>query len=82
MPISRKVAEGRLLRLRQQYMVKGPEGRKRMIDDVWEQWGYSRKHAIKLLGSQTRLGGGPAVRKGRPPKHGAGVGQVLLGLLR
>jgi hypothetical protein len=48
-----------------------------MIDEVCEQWGYSRKHAIKLLGAQAGWGGDPTVRKGRPPKYGAEVVKVL-----
>jgi hypothetical protein len=71
MPMSRKVAEEMLPRLRQRYMGRGREGRQRMIDEICEQWGYSRKHAIKLLGAQVGWGGDPTVRKGRPPKYGA-----------
>jgi hypothetical protein len=50
MPMSRKIAEELLPRLRQRYMGRGREGRSRLIDELCEQWGYSRKHAIKLLG--------------------------------
>jgi len=78
MPMSRKVAEEMLPRLRQRYMGRGREGRKRMIDEVCEQWGYSRKHAIKLLGAQAGWGGDPAVRKGRPPKYGLEVVKVAM----
>ena len=46
--MSRKIAEELLPRLRQRYMGRGREGRSRLIDEVCEQWGYSRKHAIKL----------------------------------
>ena len=77
MPMSRKVAEEMLPRLRQRYMGRGREGRQRMIDEICEQWGYSRKHAIKLLGAQAGWGGDPTVRKGRPPKYGAEVVKVL-----
>jgi len=77
MPMSRKVAEEMLPRLRQLYMGRGREGRKRMIDEVCEQWGYSRKYAIKLLGAQAGWGGDPDVRKGRPPKYGLEVVKVL-----
>ena len=52
MPMSRKVAEEMLPRLRQRYTGRGREGRKRMIYEVCEQWGYSPKHAIKLRGAQ------------------------------
>ncbi len=32
--------------MRQRYVARNREGRTRMIDEVCEQWGYSRKHAI------------------------------------
>ena len=31
---------------------RGREGRSRMIDELCEQFGYSRKHAIKLLNAK------------------------------
>jgi hypothetical protein len=77
MPMSRKIAEEVLPRLRQRYAGRGREGRSRLIDEVCEQWGYSRKHAIKLLGAQTGWGGNPAVRKGRPPTYDEAVTAVL-----
>jgi hypothetical protein len=77
MPMSRKVAEDMLPRLRERYMRRGREGRKRMIAEVCEQWVYSRKHAIKLLGAQAGWGGDPDVRKGRPPKYGLKVVKVI-----
>ena len=42
-----------LPRLRQRYVGRGRQGRTRMIDELCEQFGYSRKHAIKLLGART-----------------------------
>ena len=75
--MSRKIAEEVLPRLRQRYAGRGREGRSRLIDEVCEQWGYSRKHAIKLLGAGAGWGGDPAVRKGRPPTYGAEVVEVL-----
>jgi hypothetical protein len=48
-----------------------------MIEEVCEQWGYSRKHAIKLLGAKAGWGGDPAVRKGRPPQYGEDVREVF-----
>src|SRR5690606_18049227 len=77
MAMSRNVAEEMLPRLRQRYMERGRAGRTRLIDEVCEQWGYSRKHAIKLLRAGAGWGGDPAVRKGRPPKYGAEVTEVL-----
>lgn len=73
--MSRKVSEEMLPR--QRYAGRGREGRSRLIDEVCEQWGYSRKHAIKLLGAGVGRGGDPAVRKGRPPKYGNEVVEVL-----
>lgn len=64
--MSQKVREELLPRLRQRYMSRGREGRSRLLDEVVEQFGYSRKHAIKLLGAKVGWGGNPARRKGRP----------------
>ena len=66
-----------LPRLRQRYASRGREGRSRLLDEVCEQWGYERKHAIKLLGARAGWGGDPAKAKGRPPKYGAAVAEVL-----
>src|SRR6185295_14617283 len=77
MPMSQKVREEMLPRLRQRYRQRNREGRSRMIEEVCEQFGYSRKHAIKLLGAKAGWGGDPAVRKGRPPIYGAEVVKVL-----
>lgn len=49
----------------------GTGGAPRRIDEVCEQWGYSRKHAIKRLGAKAGWGGHPARRQGRPPACGA-----------
>ena len=75
--MSRKVSEEMLPRLRQRYAGRGREGRSPLIVEVCEQWGCSRKHAIKLLGAKAGWGGDPAVRKGRPPTYGPGVVEVL-----
>lgn len=45
-----------------------------MIDELCEQFGCSRKHAIKLLNAHTGWGGDPAGRNGRPPEYGPEVG--------
>jgi len=76
--MSQKIREEMLPRLRQRYGNRGVEGRSRMITELCEQFGYSRKHAIKLLGAKTGWGGDPAVRKGRPPLYGPEVVEVLL----
>jgi|GEM_PF-2327797 len=48
--MSQKVREEMLPRMRQRYGGRGKEGRGRLLDEVCEQFGYSRKHAIKLPG--------------------------------
>jgi len=35
--------------MRQRYQSRGPEGKSRMLDELCEQHGYHRKHAIRLL---------------------------------
>jgi hypothetical protein len=75
--MSRKIAKELLPRLRQRYTGCGREGRSRLIDELREEWGYSRKHAINLLGARTGWGGKPGVRKGRPPKYDSKVEEVL-----
>jgi hypothetical protein len=77
MPMSQKVREEMLPRLRQRYAARARHGRSRMIQELCEQFGYSRKHAIKLLGAKVGWGGDPAVRKGRPPLYGPQVELVL-----
>jgi hypothetical protein len=77
MPMSQKIREEMLPRLRQRYAMRGREGRSRMIDELSEQFGYSRKHAIKLLNAKAGWGGDPAVRRGRPPLYGPEVVEVL-----
>lgn len=37
-------------RLKERYRQRNREGRSRMLDEVCEQYGYHRKHAIRLLG--------------------------------
>lgn len=53
-------------RLQRRYEGRGKEGKTRMLDEFCEQYGYERKHAIKLLGDQfpkptgqARAGAGP-----------------------
>ena len=77
MLMSQKVREEMLPRLQQRYAERGREGRSRMIQELCEQFGYSRKHAIKLLNARAGRDGDPAVRKGRPPAYGEEVEQVL-----
>lgn len=75
--MSQKVREEMLPRLRQRYGARGKEGRTKIIDELCEQFGYSRKHAIKLMGAKTGWGGDPSVRKGRPPLYGEQEAEVF-----
>lgn len=49
-------------RLRERYARRNKEGKSRMLDELCEQHGYSRKHAIKLLGDTL-----PQPKGGSPP---------------
>jgi len=75
--MSQRVREEELPKLRARYGRLGREGRSRLIDEVCEQWGYSRKHAIKMLAGKAGWGGDPLLRKGRPPRYGPEVVKVL-----
>lgn len=75
--MSQKIREELLPRMRQRYAGRGKQGRGVLLDEVCEQFGYSRKHAIKLLGAKAGWGGDPAIRKGRPPVYGAEEEKVL-----
>ena len=66
-----------LPRLRQRYLKRGALGKSALIDEVCEQWDYSRKHAIKLLNAKTGWGGDLKKRKGRPPCYGKEVEKIL-----
>ncbi len=54
--MSRSTREEVLPRLRQRYINRGREGRSRLLDEVCEPWGFSRKHADRAdwEGSETR----------------------------
>lgn len=57
-----------LERLQQRYEGRGKEGKTRMLDEFCEQYGYERKHAIKLLGDQLPKPTGQA-RAGAEPVY-------------
>ena len=40
-----------LKRLRERYQGRGKEGKSRLLTEFCEQYGYERKYAIKLLGT-------------------------------
>lgn len=75
--MSRKIAEELLPRMRQIYAGRNREGRKRFIDEFCEQWDYSRKHVIKMLGAKAGWGGSPENPKGRPRVYGEAEANVL-----
>lgn len=52
--------EEQLERLRRRYAGRGSEGKSRILDELCEQYGYHRKHAIRLLK------GGLLIRKSPP----------------
>jgi hypothetical protein len=75
--MSQRVREEMLLRLRQRYLGRGRQGRSKMLDELCEQFGYSREKATELLGAKAGWGGDPAKRKGRPPVYGPEVALVF-----
>ena len=77
MPKSQKVRMDMLPRLRQRHAGRGRQGKSLMIDELCEQFGYSRKHAIKLLNTRSGWGGEPGGRRGRPHKYETATVEVL-----
>lgn len=75
--MSQRVREELLPRLRQRYANRGREGKSRLIDELVEDFGYSRKHAIKLLNARAGWGGQLGVPRGRPARYGPEVVHVL-----
>lgn len=75
--MSQRVREELLPRWRQRYANRGREGKSRLIDELVEDFGYSRKHAIKLLNARAGWGGQAGVPRGRPPLYGPEVVKVL-----
>lgn len=75
--MSQKVREEVLPRMRQRYLNRNRVGKGLILTELEEQYGYSRKHAIKLMSGQVGWGGDPAVRKGRRPQYGAEEVEVL-----
>ena len=65
--MSQKIAEELLPRLRLRSTGRGRKGRSLLIDELCEQWGYSLKHAIKLLGAKTVGAATPPCAKGVRP---------------
>ena len=59
-----------LERLRERYARRNKPGRSRMLDELCEQYGYDRKHAIKLLGDALPASKGTA-SPGPLPRYAA-----------
>jgi len=78
--MSQDVKNELLPKMRQQYLNRGRKGKSKLIDTMVDVHGYSRKHAIKMLGAKTTCGGNPRVPKGRPIKYGEDVIKVLKGI--
>ena len=72
--------EEQLGRMRERYAARGREGKGRMLDEVCAEYGYSRKHAIKLLRGRARKRSGRK-RPGPPVKY-AGIRDVLVDIWR
>jgi hypothetical protein len=60
--------EEQLKRLQERYAGRAKEGKGRLLDEFCEQYGYSRKHAIKLLISSLPPSGGRP-RPGPEPRY-------------
>jgi len=56
-----------LERLRPRYRIRGLEGKARRLDELCQEPGDHRKHAIRLLNGQEHA---PAVRPGPEPRYG------------
>lgn len=57
-----------LQRLRERYARRNKEGKSRLLDEFCEQYGYERKHAIKLLGDALPKASGQP-RPGSQPRY-------------
>ena len=75
--MSQKVRMDMLPRLPQRNAGRGRPDKSLMIDELCEQFGYSRKHAIKLLNAQVGWRGEPGGRRGRSCKYEAATVEVL-----
>jgi hypothetical protein len=64
-PVSR---EEQLVQWRQRYLRRNKDGKARLLDELCEQYDYSRKHAIKLLGGGLPPPSGRSP-SGAPPRY-------------
>jgi hypothetical protein len=76
MKMEKQDIEEQLERLRERYGRRNKTGRSRMLDELCEQYGYSRKHAIKLLRDTLPAFGGESP-PGPEPRYQA-VREVLV----
>ena len=77
--MSREMSREMLPKLRERYERREREGRGRLLDEVCEQFGYSRKHAIKLLGAKLPAGSGRP-KPGPAREYGEDVTRVVKAL--
>lgn len=69
-----------LEKMRARYAARAREGKSRMLDEMCAEYGYSRKHAIKLL--RNRQAGKPRGKSPGPPVKYDGVREVLAAIWR
>ncbi|HRQ90506.1 MAG TPA: transposase family protein, partial [Bacteroidia bacterium] len=66
---------------RRRYPKRDRKGKSRMLDETCETLGWDRKHAIKALNGRVALGR-QAKKRGRHPKYGPCVGEVVVAIWR
>ena len=66
-----------LPRMRQRYINCSKRAKSKLLDEFCEDWGYDRKHAIKLLGAKVGWGGKIGAKRGRPAHYGQDVLRVI-----
>lgn len=77
MSLSQKVREEMLPRLGQRHVSGGRQGRSRTIDELCEPFGSQPQAGMNSLGARVSRSGDPAARKGRAPKLGSALEEVL-----
>lgn len=68
--------EEQLTKWRHRYEHRKGEGKARILDELCEQYGYHRKHAIRLMNRPAPPPGPPPVRPGPEPRYEA-IGPVI-----
>jgi hypothetical protein len=78
MKVSQAIRGEMMERLRWRYERRARRGKQQLLDDFCEQWGYSRKHAIKLLrGWRPRMKTKPSPARGRPRHYDSGLLEIV-----